>query len=90
MAGFVDRPVDSIYPVERVILRLGVFELLYRPETPCRVVLNEGINLAKCFGADSSHKYINGILDKVAQRKSVVEINSMPQGQGESVKYDWI
>jgi transcription antitermination protein NusB len=73
---FVDRPVDAIDPVERAILRLGVYELLHRPEMPYRVVLNECINLAKCFGADGSHKYVNGILDKVAQQKRAVEINS--------------
>ncbi len=79
MAGFVDRPVDAIDPVERAILRLGVFELLFRPEMPYRVVLNESINLAKCFGADGSHKYVNGILDKVAQEKRAVEIKSKVQ-----------
>lgn len=76
MAGFVDRPVDVIDPVERAILRLGVFELLFRPEMPYRVVLNESINLAKCFGADGSHKYVNGILDKVAQQKRVIEVKN--------------
>jgi N utilization substance protein B len=81
MAGFVDRPVDSVDPVERAILRLGVFELLYRPEMPYRVVLNESINLAKCFGADGSHKYINGILDKVAQVKRAVEMKSKAQSE---------
>lgn len=76
MAGFVDRPVDAIDPVERAILRLGVYELLFRLEMPYRVVLNEAINLAKEFGADGSHRYVNGILDKVAQMKRAVEINS--------------
>jgi transcription antitermination protein NusB len=79
MKDFVDRPVDVIDPVERAILRLGVFELLFRPEMPYRVVLNESINLAKCFGADGSHKYINGILDKVAQAKRADEIKSKAQ-----------
>lgn len=81
MAGFVDRPVDVIDPVERAILRLGVFELLFRPEMPYRVVLNESINLAKCFGADGSHKYINGILDKVAQERRNVEIKARTVGE---------
>ncbi len=76
MKGFVDRPVDSIDPVERAILRLGVYELLYKPEMPYRVVLNEAINLAKEFGADGSHKYVNGILDKVAQLERNVEIKT--------------
>jgi len=73
---FVDRPVDMIDPVERAILRIGVYELMHRLDMPYRVVLNEGINLSKYFGADGSHKYVNGILDKVAQQKRAVEIKS--------------
>jgi transcription antitermination protein NusB len=81
LSEFVDRPVDTIDPVERAILRIGVYELLYRLNMPYRVVLNEGINLAKDFGADGSHKYVNGILDKVAQQKRAVEIKSKAQGK---------
>jgi transcription antitermination protein NusB len=76
LAEFVDRPVDSIDPIERAILRMGVYELIYRLEMPFRVVINESINLAKCFGADGSHRYVNGILDKVAQQKRAVEIKA--------------
>lgn len=76
MKDLVDRPVDAVDPIERAILRLGVFELMFRPEMPYRVVLNESINLAKCFGADGSHKYINGILDRVAQSKRFLEIKA--------------
>jgi transcription antitermination protein NusB len=68
LAEFVDRPVEKIDPVERAILRIAVYELLHRLDVPSRVVLNEAINLAKRFGAEASHKYINGILDKVAQK----------------------
>jgi transcription antitermination protein NusB len=76
LAAFVDRPVDMVDPVERAILRLGAYELLYRLEMPYRVVLNESINLAKYFGADGSHRYVNGILDKVALQHRKVEINA--------------
>ncbi len=76
LSEFVDRPVDTIDPVERAILRIGVYELLHRPDMPYKVVLNEGINLAKYFGADGSHKYVNGILDKIAQQKRAVEIKA--------------
>ncbi|MGR9074314.1 MAG: transcription antitermination factor NusB, partial [Gammaproteobacteria bacterium] len=65
LSEFVDRAVEKIDPVERAILRVGVYELLNRPDVPYRVILNEGINLAKLFGADDSHKYVNGILDKI-------------------------
>lgn len=75
LSEFVDRPVDKIDPVERAILRIGVYELEHRPDMPYRVILNEGINLAKCFGADGSHRYVNGILDKVAQKKRTAEMN---------------
>ncbi len=76
LSEFVDRPVDTIDPVERAILRIGVYELLYRLNMPYKVVLNEGINLAKDFGADGSHKYVNGILDKVAQQIRAVEMKA--------------
>jgi N utilization substance protein B len=81
LSEFVDRPVDMIDPVERAILRIGVYELVNRLDMPYRVVLNEGINLAKYFGADGSHKYVNGILDKVAQQKRAVEIKSKVHGE---------
>ena len=76
LTEFVDRPVDSIDPVERAILRLGTYELLHRLDMPYRVVINESINLAKHFGADGSHRYVNGILDKIAQQIRVVEIKA--------------
>jgi len=76
LSEFVDRPVDTIDPVERAILRIGAYELLHRLDMPYRVVLNESINLAKYFGADGSHKYVNGILDKVAQQTRAAEIKA--------------
>lgn len=84
LTEFVDRPVDKIDPVERAILRIGAYELINRLETPYRVILNEAINLAKCFGAEGSHKYVNGILDKIAQRIRAIEIaakKSKPAGE---------
>jgi transcription antitermination protein NusB len=74
LAEFVDRPVEKIDPVERAILRIGVYELINRPETPYKVIINEGVNLAKDFGAEGSHKYVNGILDKISQKQRAVEI----------------
>jgi N utilization substance protein B len=79
LSEFVDRPVDMIDPVERAILRIGVYEMVNRLDMPYRVILNESINLAKYFGADGSHKYVNGILDKVAQNKRTIEINHNPE-----------
>lgn len=76
MTEFIDRPIEKIDPVERAILRMSVYELLNRLDVPYRVIINEGVNLAKRFGAEQSHKYINGILDKVAQQKRTIEINA--------------
>ena len=74
LTEFVDRAIADIDPVERAILRIGVYELLFRPDVPYRVVLNECITLAKSFGAAQSHRYVNGILDKIAHRKRAVEV----------------
>jgi N utilization substance protein B len=63
----LDRPVAQVDPVERAILRLGAFELLHCPEVPYRVVINEAVDLAKGFGAEQGHRYINGVLDQVAR-----------------------
>lgn len=68
LSEFVDRDVEKIDPVERAILRLGVYEFIHYTETPYRVIINEGVNLAKTFGAEGSHKYINGILDKIGKK----------------------
>ena len=81
LAEFVDRPVEKIDPVERAVLRIAVYELINRLETPYKVIINEGVNLAKCFGADGSHKYVNGVLDKVSQKKRAVEIKAKQDGK---------
>jgi N utilization substance protein B len=68
-ANFLDRPVRDLDPVERAILRMATFELLSRVDVPPRVAINEGIELAKEFGAtDDSHKFVNGVLDKVGRK----------------------
>jgi len=72
----LDRSIESVDLVERAILRLGVYELAEHPEVPYRVVINESVELAKTFGADQGHKYINGVLDKVAQDLRVVEVKA--------------
>lgn len=65
---FLDRPLARLDPIERAILRIGCYELLYQKEVPYRVVINESIELSKCFGAQDSHRYINGILDKLVSQ----------------------
>ncbi len=63
---FLDRDLNQIDPIELAILRIGCYELKQCPDIPFKVVINEGVELAKQFGADKSHKYVNGILDKIA------------------------
>jgi len=66
IAPHLDRKLDALSPVERGVMLLGAFELTHMPETPYRVVLNEAIELAKSYGATDGHKYVNGVLDKLA------------------------
>ena len=63
---FIGRDFTSLDPVERAILRLGAYELKFRPDVPTKVVMNEMIELAKTFGSDHSYKFINGVMDKLA------------------------
>lgn len=67
LAGALDRAVRELDPVERAVLLIGVYELMFRPDVPWRVVINEAIELAKMFGAEQAYKYVNGVLDKLAR-----------------------
>ena len=68
LGPLLDRPDSELDPVENAILHLGTYELLYLQDIPCKVVINEAIDLAKLFGAEQSHKYINSVLDKLAHK----------------------
>ena len=74
--AIIDRPLDQLDPVERAVLLIGVFELMERIDVPYRVVINEGVNLAKRFGSIDGHKYINGCLDNAAKSYREVEIGA--------------
>jgi len=74
LAPLLDRPAKDLDPVERAVLHIGVYELLFHPELPWRVVVNESVELAKMFGADQSHRYVNGVLDKAARKIRADEI----------------
>ncbi|MGX2975180.1 transcription antitermination factor NusB [Ursidibacter arcticus] len=63
---YLDRAENEVDPIERTILRLSGYELQFELDVPYKVVINEGIEVAKVFGSDDSHKYVNGILDKLA------------------------
>ncbi|GAB6070027.1 transcription antitermination factor NusB [Thiomicrorhabdus hydrogeniphila] len=73
-ADYLDRSVARIDPVERAIMRMGAYELQSKIEIPYKVIINESVELAKRFGAEESHKYINGILDNVAKQLRATEM----------------
>jgi transcription antitermination protein NusB len=66
LASLVDRPLKDLDPVEHAILLIGLYELKVRNDVPFRVVINEGVGLAKKFGATDGHKYVNAVLDRAA------------------------
>jgi N utilization substance protein B len=70
----IDRPLEQLDPVELGVLLIGVYELESRIDIPYRVVINEGVNLAKRFGSLDGHKYINACLDAGAQSIRATEI----------------
>lgn len=76
ISPLLDRELNSLDPVERALLYLGTFELASRIDIPYRVVINECVELAKKFGATDGHKYINGVLDKLAKSLRSVELSS--------------
>ncbi|GAA0785407.1 MULTISPECIES: transcription antitermination factor NusB [Pseudomonadati] len=65
----LDRDFSEVSPVEKAIVRLATFELTFKKDVPFKVAINEGIELAKAFGADDSHKFVNGLLDKIVKNK---------------------
>lgn len=66
MEPYLSRQLEELGQVEKAILRLAMFELSFREDVPYKVAINEAIELAKVFGADDSHKFVNGVLDKAA------------------------
>lgn len=72
----LDRPLEQLDPVEHAVLLLGAYELMYKPEVPWKVVVNESVGLTKVFGAEDGYKFINGVLDKLARNARSTEINA--------------
>jgi N utilization substance protein B len=79
IAPHLDRSLASLSPVERVILLIGTYELAERPDTPFKVVLNEAIELGKSFGGTDGHKFVNGVLEKLAVELRAEEIARVRQ-----------
>jgi N utilization substance protein B len=68
IAPLLDRAYAQLSPVERGILLIGAYELAHCPEVPYRVIINEAVELAKLYGGTGGHKYVNGVLDRLAAR----------------------
>jgi N utilization substance protein B len=62
----IDREIAEVDQIERAIMRIAAFEFRYRPDVPYRVVINEAVEVAKRFGSDQGHTYVNGVLDRLA------------------------
>ncbi|HJU70440.1 MAG TPA: transcription antitermination factor NusB [Paucimonas sp.] len=76
LASLVDRPIGQLSPVELAALLIGAYELKNHIEIPYKVVINEAVELTKSFGGVDGHKYVNGVLDKLAVQVRQAEINA--------------
>ena len=76
----IDRPLEQLDPIELSVLLIGVYELESRIDVPYKVVINEGVNLAKRFGSTDGHKYINACLDVAAKSLREVEVQASSSG----------
>jgi transcription antitermination protein NusB len=83
-APILVRSTAGLSPVERAVLAIGAWELTYRPDIPYRVVINEAVELAKSYGGTDGHKFVNGVLDKLAPEVRAAEIAAMRTDDGSS------
>lgn len=74
LSAYIDRAPSALSPIEHAILLMGTFELQSMIETPYRVVINEAVEIAKVFGGVDGHKYVNGVLDKLAAQLREPEV----------------
>jgi transcription antitermination protein NusB len=81
VSSHIDRPFKELSPIEACVLLMGSCELVHNPETPYRVIINEAIELTKAFGGTDGHKYVNGVLDKVAAEVRAVEVEAKKKGR---------
>lgn len=73
-------PIDQIARMDRVVLRMGLYELLYMPQVPPKVVINEAVELAKAFGSENSSKFVNGVLGTVLRQRDDTSQKDEPAG----------
>ena len=81
VATHIDRAFRELSPIEACVLLMGTCELVDNPETPYRVIINEAIELTKAFGGTDGHKYVNGVLDKVAAEVRPAEVEAKKKGR---------
>lgn len=74
----LDRPIARVDPVERAVLRVAAYELLFSPQVPAPAIINEGVDLTKLLGAEQGHRYVNGVLDRVARQVRGNELATRP------------
>jgi transcription antitermination protein NusB len=79
LARHVDRKTSELSPVEHAVLMLGTYELAHCLDIPYKVAINEAVELAKAFGGTDGHRYVNGVLDKVAADLRPVEVGAARQ-----------
>lgn len=84
LARHVDRPTKDLSPVEHGILLLGAYELKHCIDIPYKVAINEAVELAKSYGGTDGHRYVNGVLDKVAVDLRQVEVTAARAARGEA------
>lgn len=76
LSKHLDRPVDQLSPIEYAVLLIGAYELRHSLDVPYKVAINEAVNLAKAYGGTDGHKYVNGVLDKLAHEVRRIEIEA--------------
>ena len=76
LSPLIDRPIGQLSPVEHAALLIGAFELKNHVEIPYKVVINEAVELTKSFGGIDGHKYVNGVLDRLALKLRQIEIDA--------------
>ena len=84
LAPHLDRKAADMSPIERAILVIGAWELVHRVEIPYKVVINEAVEIARSFGGTDGHKYVNGVLDKLAADVRATEIAALRRGAAAS------
>ena len=72
---FLDRTIEELSPIEHAILLISAYELIFDVSIPYRVAINEGVELAKLYGGTDGHKYVNGVLDKLAAEARPSEVS---------------